>query len=237
MANGTVSGAIANLHRLHLALQEVQEQLQRGPRQIRAREQLLLHADAEVTAKKDQLKQLRGSSDRKSLDLKTNESKIADLKAKLNQATSNKEFDILKGQIEADTVANSVLQDEILELYDKVDRTQTEIKEAEAKAAKAKEEVQRFTRQFEADSAGLQARRAELTNEIRRSESGLTGEVAERYRRLVEAHGADAMAPAEGGICGNCRVQVTPQYRVLLNSGNVVFCGSCGRLLYSPPKA
>ena len=236
MTTGTVSGAFAKLHTLHLALHEVQEQLKRGPRQIKAREQLQHQADADVTAKKDQLKQLRGSSDRKSLDLKTNESKIAELKAKLNQATSNKEFDILKGQIEADTVANSVLQDEILELYDKVDRMQTEIKESEAKAAKTKEEVQRFTKQFEADSGGLTARVTELTDEIRRSESGLTGEVAARYRRLVEAHGADAMAPAEGGICGNCRVQVTPQFRVLLNSGNVVFCGSCGRLLYSPPK-
>lgn len=234
---GTVSGAFANLHRLHLALHEVQEQLKRGPRQIKAREQLQQQAEADAAAKKEQLKQLRGSSDRKSLDLKTNESKIVELKAKLNQATSNKEFDILRGQIEADTVANSVLQDEILELYDKVDRLQTEIKEAEAKAAKAKEEVQRFTKQFEADSAGLKARQAQLTNEIRSSESGLSGDVAERYRRLVEAHGAEAMAPAEGGICGNCRVQVTPQYRVLLNSGNVVFCGSCGRLLYSPPKA
>lgn len=237
MTSGTVSGAIANLHRLHMALQEVQEQLKRGPRQIKAREQLQLQADAEFTAKKEQLKQLRGSSDRKSLDLKTNEAKIADLRSKLNQATSNKEFDILKGQIEADTVANSVLQDEILELYDKIDRMQTEIKEAEAKAAKSKEEVQRFTTQFDGDSAGLNSRLAELTDEIRRSESGLTGEVAGRYRRLVDAHGADAMAPAEGGICGNCRVQVTPQFRVLLNSGKVVFCGSCGRLLYMPPKA
>ena len=175
-------------------------------------------------------------ADRKSLDLKTNESKIADLRSKLNQATSNKEFDILKGQIDADTVANSVLQDEILELYDKIDRTQGEIKEAEAKAAKAKEEVQRFSKQFEADSVGLQARSAELTDEIKRSESGLTGEVAARYLRLVEAYGADAMAPAENGICGNCRVAVTPQYRVLLNSGSVVFCSPCGRLLYMPPK-
>lgn len=236
MATETVSGAFANLHRLHLALQEVQEQLKRGPRQIKAREQLAQQAQAEVEAKKEQLKQLRGSSDRKSLDLKTNESKIADLRAKLNQATSNKEFDILKGQIEADTVANSVLQDEILELYDKIDRTQTEIKEVEGMAAKAKEEVQRFSKQFEADSAGLQARVEELTGEIKRSESGLTGEVAERYLRLVEAYGADAMAPAENGICGNCRVAVTPQYRVKLNSGNVVFCSPCGRLLYMPPK-
>ena len=99
----------ADLHRLHLALHEVQEQLTRGPRQVKAREQLVVQAETELTAKKEQFKQLRVTSDRKSLDLKTNEAKIADLRGKLNACSSNREFDIIKGQIEADTVANSVV--------------------------------------------------------------------------------------------------------------------------------
>jgi predicted nucleic acid-binding Zn-ribbon protein len=226
----------AVLHRLHLALHEVQEQLSRGPRQIKAREQLVSQAETDLAAKRDQLKQLRVTSDRKSLDLKTNEAKIADLRGKLNACSSNREFDIIKGQIEADTVANSVLQDEILELFETVDKAQTDIKSAEQKVAKAKEELKRFSDQFAADSAGLQSRVADLTGQIKQSESGLGGDLAEKYRRLVDAHGAEAMAPCEGGICGNCRVQVTPQNKVRLNAGNVIFCNACGRMLYKPPE-
>lgn len=226
----------AELHRLHLALHEVQEQLSRGPRQIKAREQLVDTAETELAAKRDQLKSQRMSNDRKSLDLKTNEAKINDLRGKLNACNSNREFDIIKGQIEADTVANSVLQDEILELLDAIDRTQAEIKEAEQKVAKAKEELQRFSDKFAADSVGLKARVDELSGQIKQSESGLTGELAERYRRLVDAYGAEAMAPCENGICGNCRVQVTPQNRVRLNAGNVIICSACGRMLYKPPE-
>lgn len=233
----TPASSFSGLHRLHLALQEVQEQLDRGPRQIRARQQLVSQAEADLAARREQLKSLRMASDRKSLDLKTNEAKIADLRGKLNVAASNREFDIIKAQIEADTVANSVLQDEILELLDKIDRTQSEIRAAEEKAARAKVELDRFQAQFEADAVGLRARVAELTGEIRRAESGLAGDLAEKYRRLVEAYGADAMSPVEGSTCGHCHVQVTPQHRVLLNSGNVIFCSSCGRLLYKPPEA
>ena len=94
----------AVLHRYHLALHEVQEQLTRGPRQVKAREQLVVQADTELNTKKDQFKQLRVTSDRKSLDLKTNEAKIADLRGKLNACSSNREFDIIKGQIEAKAV-------------------------------------------------------------------------------------------------------------------------------------
>jgi uncharacterized protein len=233
----TAASSFAHLHRLHLALQEVQEQLTRGPRQIKAREQLVAQSEADAAARREQLKTLRVSADRKSLDLKTNEAKIADLRAKLNAAASNREFDIIRGQIDADTVANSVLQDEILELLEKIDRTQGEIKQADEKTAKSKSELERFKAQFEADSSGLKAKVADLSAQIAASESGLTGDLAERYRRLVEAYGADAMFPVDGTICGNCRVQVTPQSRVLLNAGHVVFCGVCGRLLYVPPAA
>jgi predicted nucleic acid-binding Zn-ribbon protein len=232
----TPTPSFAELHRLHLALQEVQEQLDRGPRQIRAREQLVTQAEADVATRREQLKSQRMSNDRKTLDLKTNEAKIADLRGKLNAASSNREFDIIKGQIDADTVANSVLQDEILELLDSIDRTQSEIKNAEQKVAKSKEELQRFSTQFAADSTGLRTRAEELSGRVKQSESGLTGDLAERYRRLVEAYGAAAMAPCENGICGNCRVQVTPQSRVKLNAGNVLFCGACGRMLYKPPE-
>jgi len=178
----------------------------------------------------------RMSSDRKSLDLKTNEAKINDLRGKLNAASSNREFDIIKGHIEADTVANSVLQDEIIELLDSIDKTQSEIKTVEQKAVKAKGELKRFADQFAADSGGLKSRVEQLSGQIRQSESGLTGELAEKYRRLVDAYGAEAMAPAENGICGNCRVQVTPQNKVRLNAGNVIFCSACGRMLYKPPE-
>lgn len=225
----------ADLHRLHLALHEVQEQLTRGPRQVKAREQLVVQAETELTTKKEQFKQLRVTSDRKSLDLKTNEAKIADLRGKLNACSSNREFDIIKGQIEADTVANSVLQDEILELFETVDGAQTGIKEAEQKVARAKDELKRFTDQFAADSVGLKTKSEELLVQIKQLESGLGGDLAEKYRRLVDAHGAEAMAPCDAGICGNCRVQVTPQNKVRLNSGNVVFCTACGRMLYKPP--
>jgi len=232
----TAAECFAELHRLLLALREVEEQLARGPRQIKAREQLAAQAQGEMTARRDELKSLRVAADRKSLDLKTNEARIADLKGKLNAAQSNREYEIIRGQVAADTAAHGVLEDEALELMEKVDRTQATIGEVEEKSRRADEEVRRFAAEFEQAAGGLQERAAALTQQIREAESGLTGDLAEKYRRLVEAYGAGALASVESGVCGNCNVQVTPQYRVLLNSGKFVFCSNYGRLLYVPPE-
>ena len=61
----------------------------------------------------------------------------------------------------------------------------------------------------------------------------LTGEARLKYNRLVATYSADALAQVDGKICTSCYTSVTPQQKVLLNSGQIVFC-SCGRLLYLP---
>jgi uncharacterized protein len=227
----------AELHRLRLAYRDVCDELERGPRQIKARQGRVRQAEEQLEETRQQLKELRGTHDRKSLDLKTNESKIADLRARLNAATNNREYDIIRGQIDADTSAKSVLEDEILEMLEKVDRIQTGIREQESRIAELRQQTQKFAGEFEQKAVELNERRDKLDSQIKQAESGLTGDLAVRYRRLLDAHGADALAPVENNVCSLCYVQVTPQSRVLLRSGHVIFCGSCGRLLYLPPTS
>lgn len=225
---------LTRLHELHLKLREVRDELARGPRQIKAREQIVAQARDRQSQAEEQLKQLKAAADRKSLDLKTHESKIGELQAKLNSAASNREYDIIRGQIDADRVAMSVLEDEILELLDKVDRKRTEIGQIEEEVKKAEAEKQRFAAEFESKLPGLESRASELEERIKASETGFKGDVAERYRRLVDAYGADAMAAVEGGVCTNCYVGLTTQTQVSLRSGKFIFCSTCGRLLYLP---
>lgn len=226
--------SLAALHRLHLDLQQVHEELARGPRQIKAREQKIAATHEQAARLKEELKQTRAAADRKSLDLKGREAKITDLRVKLNACNSNREYDILRGQIEADEVASSVLEDEILELLEKVDRLQREIVETEAKAQQLQRECDDFAAAFARSAEGLHQQAANLLTRIREAERILTGETAERYRRLIEAHGADGMASVDRqGVCSSCFVALTPQGRVLVSTGEVVFCPSCGRMLYA----
>lgn len=230
-----INAGLQQLHNLLKQLRDVNEQIERGPRQVKAREQLVLKAEEQVQEKRAALKEARAHTDRKSLELKSNEAKIADLRAKLNAASTNREYDVIRGHIEADTVANSVLEDEILEALEAVDRLQAEVGEAEQRASKAVLEKERIAEQVAAAEAPLRSQAEALAAKIREAEKILTGEVAVKYRRLVEAHGADALAAVEGHVCTNCYVSLTPQTRVALNSEKVMFC-NCGRLLYLPAE-
>jgi predicted nucleic acid-binding Zn-ribbon protein len=226
------ANTLPELHRLHLAIQEVQEEIDRGPRQLRARSNTTASRLAELEAQRQKQKQLKMLADQKSLQLKTNEAKLADLKGKLNQAASNREFDIIKGQIEADKVANSVLEDEILETLDKVDKVQAELKKLESDVAIAQAEEKKFASEVDQRRPSLEARLGSLREELQQAETYLPEEIRAAYQRLVQAHGASALSPVENATCTSCYVRLTPQNAVSIESGTIMFCRTCGRLLY-----
>ena len=228
------TAGLKRLHELHIRLQDINKQLEHGPRQVKARQQILGRKQAEVDALKAELKQTRMLADQKNLQLKTNESKIEQLRGKLNQATSNREFDIIKSQIDADTMANSVLEDEILEVLEKVDQHQQKIKQIEDDAAQTAADVRRVAQEVEAVAPKLRAQATELQTALAEAEKILPSAAMVTYRRLVLAHGAGALATVENSACTACFEILTTNYLVELNTGKFLFCRSCGRLLYRP---
>jgi predicted nucleic acid-binding Zn-ribbon protein len=228
------TAGLKRLHELHIRLQDINKQLEHGPRQVKARQQILSKKQAEADAIKAELKQTRMLADQKNLQLKTNEGKIEQLRAKLNQATSNREFDIIKSQIDADTMANSVLEDEILEVLEKVDQHQQKIKQIEEDAAQTAADVRRVAQEVEATAPKLRSQADELQVALVEAEKILPSTAIAMYRRLVQAHGAGALATVENSACTACFEILTANYLVELNTGKFLFCRSCGRLLYRP---
>lgn len=229
-----VSNGLQILHDLHLKLQAVQEELEKGPRLIKAKENVLAKKQAELDQAKAKHTDQRKLADQKNLQLKTNESKLADLNTKLNMASTNREFDILKGQIAADKMANSVLEDEILDCMEQVDLLKGKIAEAEKIVAAAKDDVQKMTDHVGAAEAGLKERASKLRLAVAEAETIIPSDFIATYRRLVLAHGAEALAVVENNVCTSCNVSLSPQQGVELRSGKFVFCISCGRLIYAP---
>lgn len=229
-------GTLQKLHKLHLELREVHDKLSQGPRQIQARKNVVEKRQAELAEQSERQMQLRKSADQKSLQLNTNESKISELRVKLNTAVSNREFDIIKSQIDADEMANSVLEDEILEAYELVDGVQQAIAECEKSLQAARDEEQRVTDEVAAATPGLRSEADRLEGELAEAERALPGKIMDQYRRLVQAHGADALAVVENTTCTSCYTTLSPNEGVELNMGKLAFCRSCGRLLYRAVK-
>jgi hypothetical protein len=227
-----IPGALRELHRIHAEIQRVRTELDRGPRQARAKRKLVENKVAEIDQFRQKLTQARKSADEKGLQLKSNEAKLHGLQIKLNQATSNREFDAVKGQMNADTMANSVLEDEILEALEKVDALKAAIETAEKEKGQLESEAKVFADRVAAVDGDLKAELARLEASLAVAEQIIPAGILPDYKRLVQAHGATALAPIENKACSNCMTIVTTQQSIDLRAGRFTFCRSCGRLQY-----
>ncbi len=229
----TVSAVeLGHLHQLHIEYQEVTGQLDRGPKRIKAKQQQTAQRIQELEEARTHYKAMRVSADQKNLELKTLEARIASMNSKLNQAASNKEYEAIKGQIMADEMAKSVLEDEGLEILDKVDLALKRVTECEEALKKAREEEKQFREQFDARANELTASSERLQGEIAKASRIIPAEFQEQFRRVSAGKGADCMALVVNGTCQSCYFNLPQQTAISIKTGHIVFCKSCSALLY-----
>ncbi len=225
---------LRELHRIHIQLTDLRERLERGPRQIKAHETNVARAEAEVAKLKNDQKLAKVAADAKQLQLKTSEGKLIDLRVKLNQSKSNREYQALKDQIAADEMSGSVLQDEILEAMEKIDEFKKHIADAEQVLTKAKDEMSRVQQGIRDQQGMLDGDYKRLEGELKTVEGGLPEDLRDTYNRMVRSKGADGMAQVEGEHCGGCYQTITANTMSSLLMDRIILCQVCGRLLYLP---
>ena len=228
------AAALRELHRIHQQLADLRDRLERGPKQVRARETNVTQLEAQLAEARDRAKQTQMAIDRKQLDLKSGEQKVLDLRVKLNTANSNREYQALLEQIAAAEMAGSVLADEILEAMEKVDLNGMAVKEAEKNLASGKQEMQKAQQAVAASTAAIHDDVARLESELAEAERALPPDLKADYDRVVRSKGADSLSAAEDGVCLGCGQQITLNMENELRLSKLVFCKSCGRLLYMP---
>jgi predicted nucleic acid-binding Zn-ribbon protein len=228
------ANALRELHRIHKQLTDLRGRVERGPKQIAGSEATVRRMQLEVEQLKEAYQKARVISDDKQLQLKHREGKIEDLQNKLNQASSNKEYQAFKDQIAADLQANLVLQDEILEALEKIDELEAKVAAAQAGYAHASEEAAKVKHRVESEQAGLEAELVRVQAELKVAETNLPADLKANYDRVAKVRGEEALAEVDGEVCGGCYQMLTPNMMNELYLSQAVFCKSCGALLYLP---
>jgi len=228
------AAVLRTLHRIHQQLADLRERRARGPRQLRNADAHVAHQEQLLASTREEEKTMRVAADKKQLDLKAAESRVADLCNRLIKASSNKEYQALKEQIAALEMANSVLADEILEALEKIDLVHPKIAEAEAALEKAREKAGQTHRKVEQEMPVVESDIARLEAELKETEAALPPEAKELYRRVVRQRGQDALAAVEEQTCLGCYTNVPLNACNQILLGYPVFCKTCGRMLYVP---
>jgi predicted nucleic acid-binding Zn-ribbon protein len=227
---------VRNLHQHLVQIADMKTQIERGPRQVKAAILQVETAKDALQKCKESIKQKKMDADRKQLQLREREAKIHDWEGKMNAAKNNREFQAIKEQIAADTQANSVLSDEILEILEEIDSLQINSKGFDEKLKLIEAEKVKTEANVAQKLAVLHQELERVEGSLAVLETQLTPEFLVQYKRLVSNRSEDSMAPLDDVSCGGCYTSLPPKILDSLRKEQAISCPSCGRLLYRPER-
>ncbi len=199
----------------------------------RAAEEKAVAADRRLDEDHAESKSFRVALDQREMHLKSVEEKIARLEIQLNTIKTNREYTALQHEIMGFKADKSRVEDEILQMMEQIeaDRARTEHLHREAEEARRQAEAQREAVQVALQDADARIER--LTGEREALARQIPADFLTPYERLRRKGDGRAMAACRNFICVGCRMSLTANTVNLLMAGEkLVYCHSCGRILY-----
>lgn len=203
---------------------------------------------AEIGAQSDslstQIRQLKASTANAEGESERLKLHIDELREKMNNSTSNKEYKALLSEVNNLKEQRSVFDEQAIEQLEKIDELSKQFEELEAAKAEREKmrEVAENDRQKRADEiAGTLA-------ELRAKREGLISDVPSNaiaiYEELLESRGEDAMAPLEiidrkrhEYVCGSSMMSVPVEVAASLIQGKLTLSPNDGCILYLTESA
>jgi hypothetical protein len=223
-----------------IELQCLDTQILRIERDLESIPQELKKMDDAFEEKKDNLKRsedtlraLQLKRKEKEMDLETREGSIKKFQSQLNQVKTNKEYSALEGEISRTRADNSLVEEDILKIFDQMDAENQKIlkekefvKVEEGKLSAQKKKFDEEVSRIKAEEEALKTQRAALASKIDKT-------ILSKYDRIVKSKDGLAVVPVLGDSCQGCFRILPPQViHEIRTKKELVCCGSCARILY-----
>ena len=217
-----------------LKIAGLQKQVADIPNKIQAFENELRRMQSEHQNKVALMKEL--SNKRRTLEgqVDLSRAKLSKLKDQLMSVKTNKEYTAMLHEIQAAEEQIRGEEDKILELMERMENMELELKGAEREMLKKSAELREQVRRTNEAGPLLEAELTRLIDQRRLTESQIGADLLSRYRRIAEVRKGVALAEAKDELCSACHVRIRPQmYAELLRTENIHACDSCSRILFS----
>lgn len=159
---------------------------------------------------------------------------IAKSKDKLSLAKNNKEYQSSLKEIEELEKKNSAIEDDMLEILDKIDAAEDNIKAREQEYAVLGEEVEESRRKIRAEIEARQQDLEEFNRNLADAREKIEPELLEIFQRTKQLQANHiALARVVDEVCQGCHVTIPAQlYNELHRRDSLKFCPKCGRIAY-----
>lgn len=224
-----------------IALQEIDKEIYGCKRELRELPITLKELDLErdaasASAKKkdEELKVCQLKRKEKEIELETKENSIKKLQGQMYQVKTNNEYNALEMEIAGLRADKSLLEEEIIGIFDRVEA-------AEKSAADAMKAFDLEKKRIDGEKTNLENARKEIEAKLGEFEEKrksaipmIDKETLRRYERVLRGKDGIALVPVKGENCGGCFVHLPPQaVNEIRLKEKIIYCERCARMLFT----
>jgi uncharacterized protein len=219
-------------HRLRKHLRDLQAEIERGPRVLKARQETLEAERQEHKAHHEAIKTFKLKQRDDEGTPKQTDTRLAKLADQLTGISNQKEYEAKQSEISQAKAKKEVLEDAVLTTITEIEEKTNAIPAVEKKWADAQADFVQFQKDATERLERLKADRESTNIALSKAEEQIPEEVRTRYDSLVKAHGPDGFAGVKDRVCQGCRRTITEQRQVEVRDGLFLLCSTCGKMLY-----
>ncbi|MBX3400244.1 MAG: hypothetical protein KF873_16045 [Gemmataceae bacterium] len=227
-----IPSILRECHRLRRHLRDLKEEIERGPRVLKAQQARLAAEEQEHKDAYEIIKRLKLRQKEDEGSLKVVEANLDKLGTKAMTVTTMKEMEAVKHETEQANAKKGLLEDAILGAMTEIEERTANLPNVEKKWKDAQAEFAQYQVDAKERMERMLEDRTLSESELARREAELPNDMRDQYERLIKAHGPDGLAGVKGTVCGQCRSVIGESRFFELEAGKFVLCPVCGRGLY-----
>ena len=239
---GPTNIALVKLFNADQALREAQARLDAAARNVRIQERKVADLGERLKLAQSKLREQQAHAAQLDLDLRSRDAHIEKLRTQQQTAKNNKEYQAFLVEINTEKVDRNKVEDDAMRVLEAVEREQNEagamqgqLQAEQQRLASLRAESSETVKRLQAEVAALQPARDRAAAEV-------PPKGRDAFERLADRYEGEAMAPIakpdrrrEEYLCSACNMSLVPDiYNKLHSRDDLVFCPSCGRILYIP---
>jgi predicted nucleic acid-binding Zn-ribbon protein len=220
------------LQNYDVIISDIRGEISNAPFLVEEKKKSLEYKKTATETKKINFVKLNSLRKEKEVALNSKEKAISVYSAELNSVKSNDVYKAVLLKIEKAESDKGVIENEILELMDKIEKefvivksAEDELKEFEITIKKEIKEFENFIKKLEKKVAAVEKEREEYKLKISRV-------MLMQYENLRDGRGGRGICLINNESCDGCGIMLRPQ---LINQAckchELVFCDNCSRIL------
>lgn len=239
---GPTNVALVKLYQADQALREAQARLDAAARNVRIQERRVADLFEKLALSQSKHKEQQSQAGQLDLDLRTRDAHIEKLRTQQQTTKNNKEYQTFLVEINTAKVDRNKVEDDAMKVLEAVERGQNELGAMQQQLQVEQQKLQTLQAESGDIVKRLQAEVDALRPERDRQFAEAPPRSRQAFERLADRYEGEAMSALakpdrrrEEYICTACNMSLVRDiYNRLHSRDDLVFCPSCGRLLFIP---